>query len=306
MNQPRTGTFESPSQGNHDLTSSPTSTLKHSQGNAYTSPGTPPSSTCISPFPDSFPPELIDAVIDQLRGDTNSLRACALASSSWLSTSRYHLFDDVSFEDEASVLRWTQIFCTPSDVPSYVENLRISCVSLLDDIPNVALDLSTFTRLKGLFIGGSKVTPTRHHGRLSRNCFRRIALLPSASLRTFSLSSPVIPAPDVFSIVRHFPLLDNLHFRCFAALPSGNIVNTKAQASPPFRGTLTLTSHLNHRPLIASLLGFPGGIHFTRLNLTALRDDELPDLRELVNACSHTITSLHINIDLGKWIPPSR
>ena len=257
------------------------------------------SSACIRPFPDPFPPELTDTVIDHLHGDVSSLRACALTSSSWLSASRYHLFNDVCFENKVSLCRWVQTFPTSSDVPSYVENLHVGCVSLLGDIPNATVDLSAFTRLKGLFVSGSEVNPARYQ-RLNGDCIQRITLLPPATLRTLSLSFPVMPVSDAFSVIRHFPRLDNLYLKCFAVLPSGDAEDTKTEASPSFRGTLTLVSHISYKPLIANLLAFPGGIHFTRLNLAVLRDDELPNLRELVNACSHTITSLNITIDLGK------
>lgn len=198
-----------------------------------------------------------------------------------------------------SVLRWTQTFSTNSNIPSYVENLHLSCVSLLDDTSDIALDLPTFIRLKGLFIGGSEVTPARYR-RLTGNCIQRIVHLPSTTLRTFGLSFPVIPVSDVFSIVRHFPHLDNLFLKCFAALPSRDTEGAKTGASPSFRGTLTLVSHLNYKPLITNLLAFPGGIHFTCLNLAVLRDDELPDLRELLDVCSSTVTSLSLIIDLSK------
>ena len=260
---------------------------------------TPPRTVPAHGFSGPPPPELIDAVIDQLREDVDALKACALTSSSWLPTSRYHLFNEVFLEDEASILRWTQTFSTPSDIPSYVENLHVGCVSLLDDNSNLPLDFSTFTRLSGLIIGGSEVTPRYRH--LSENPFRRIILLPSTSLRTFSLSFPVLPVSDVFSVVRHFPRLDNLSLRCFAVLPSTDTVDNKTDASPSFRGALTLVSHLNYKPLVTNLLAFPGGIHFAHLNIAVLRDDELPNLRELVDRCSHTITSLHITLDLGKW-----
>ena len=115
-----------------------------------------------------------------------------------------------------------------------------------------------------------------------------------------------MPVHGVFSVIRHFSRLDNLHLKCIAVVSSGDTVGTKTEASPSFRGTLTLASHLNYKPLVSNLLAFPGGIHFTRLDLGVLRGDELPHLRELVDACSHTITSLRINIDLGKLNPPIR
>ena len=306
MNQPHTEAVESPSQGTTTpyASSSFGTFTANSQGNVSRGLEIPPSSAHTHAFCGSPPPELIDAVIDQLRGDVDALKACALTSSSWLPASRYHLFDDVFLEDAASILRWAQTFSTSSDIPSYVENLHVGCVSLLDDSSNLALDLSTFTHLTGLFIGGNKVTPRYRH--LSENPFRRIILLPSTCLRTFSLSFPVLPISDVFLVVRHFHCLDNLSLRCFAVLPSTDAVDTKTDASPSFRGALTLVSHLNYRPLVTNLLAFSGGIHFAHLNITVLRDDELPNLRDLVDACSHTITSLHITLDLGKWdLPPT-
>lgn len=238
-------------------------------------------------------------MIDHLHGDISSLRACALTSSSWLPTSRYHLFNNVCFEDEVSVLRWAKVFPVSSVIPSYVENLHISCVSLLDDFPDVSLDLPTFTGLKALFIGGSNVASVRPRFP-NRDCFRKIALFPSKTLRTFSFSYPVIPISALFFAVRHFPCLDNIHLRYFTALPSDVVEDTGTEASPPFRGTLTLASNLSYGPLVANLLGFSGGIHFSCLNLAVLRDWELPNLRTLVDMCSHTITSLHLTIDLGK------
>lgn len=43
----------------------------------------------------ALPQELLDIVIDNFRGDRTSLRACTLVTPSWLSRSRYNLFDTV-------------------------------------------------------------------------------------------------------------------------------------------------------------------------------------------------------------------
>ena len=241
-------------------------------------------------------------MVDHLHGDVNSLRACALTSSSWLAASRYHLFNDVFFKDEASVLRWTRTFITPSVIPQCVENIHFSCVSLLDDISSAALDLSTFTHLKGLFVDDSGATSPRLR-RVDRNCLQRMTLLPSTTMRTFSLSCPVIPVPDVFLAIRHFSRLDNLALRCFTAIDWGDTKDAKTETSPSFGGALTLVSHIDYKPLIKNLLAFAGGIRFTHLDLAVLRHEELPDLRGLVDACSGTITSLSLTLDLGEWVP---
>lgn len=44
-----------------------------------------------------FPPETLDAVVDQLHDDTNPLAACGLACKLLLPSSRYHLFSDITF-----------------------------------------------------------------------------------------------------------------------------------------------------------------------------------------------------------------
>ena len=122
-------------------------------------------------------------------------------------------------------------------------------------------------------------------------------------MRTFSLSSPVIPVPDVFLAIRHFSRLDNLILRCFTAIDWGDNEDAKTATSLSFCGALTLVSHIDYRPLIRNLLAFTGGIHFTHLDLAVLRHEELPDLRGLVDACAGTITSLCLTLDLGKSLP---
>lgn len=112
MNQLHTEAVESPSQGDYDLIcifvyGLGTFTV-NPQGNVSMGPETTPSSTHAQALSGSPPPELIDAVIDQLCEDVDVLTACALTSSSWLPTSRYHLFSDVFLEDKASILRWVR------------------------------------------------------------------------------------------------------------------------------------------------------------------------------------------------------
>lgn len=65
----------------------------------------------------ALPAELVDIVIDHLFDDKPSLRACALVSSTWLPTSRYHLFRSITvfikqgmlFADFLNFLRATHL-----------------------------------------------------------------------------------------------------------------------------------------------------------------------------------------------------
>ena len=49
----------------------------------------------LRPFPGRIPPEICDEIIDQLRDDVWSLRACALTCRDWHFRSRIHLFQNV-------------------------------------------------------------------------------------------------------------------------------------------------------------------------------------------------------------------
>jgi hypothetical protein len=105
--------------------------------------------------------------------------------------SRYHLFNGVYFEEEVSVLRWAQVFSASSVIPSYVENLHISCGSPLDDS---SIEFSTFTGLKGLFIGGDKVNSVRPR-HLNRTCFDGIALFHQTLCRRSAYLTQQFPPP---------------------------------------------------------------------------------------------------------------
>ncbi|KAI0754448.1 hypothetical protein C8Q80DRAFT_1266076 [Daedaleopsis nitida] len=87
-------------------------------------------------FPSSHPhvpPELQLMVIDELRGDSNTLSACSLVSKTWLSPSRAHLFRTISltarkdtseqFTDFLHFLQKLPKLVLGSDIPQYVEEL---------------------------------------------------------------------------------------------------------------------------------------------------------------------------------------
>ena len=66
----------------------------------------------LHPFPGRIPPEICDEIIDELRDDTWSLRACALTCHDWHFRSRIHLFRNVHISE--SFLKQTDFdeFCS--------------------------------------------------------------------------------------------------------------------------------------------------------------------------------------------------
>ncbi|KAI0758774.1 hypothetical protein C8Q74DRAFT_1359666 [Fomes fomentarius] len=65
------------------------------------------------PFRSTFPPEIKDLIIDQLHGDVETLRQCALTCSGWLRRSRYNLYFSVRVE------RREQLFSLCSAITQY-------------------------------------------------------------------------------------------------------------------------------------------------------------------------------------------
>lgn len=57
----------------------------------------------MAPSTPYLPQELVDSIIDHVDSDRNTLFACALVSRSWLHSSRYHLFDNISFHPQANL-----------------------------------------------------------------------------------------------------------------------------------------------------------------------------------------------------------
>lgn len=69
----------------------------------------------------ALPQELLDLIIDELRGDVSTLKACALSSSALLDRARTHLFGDVVLTPQTA-----STFTTAARPPfSHVQHLRL-------------------------------------------------------------------------------------------------------------------------------------------------------------------------------------
>lgn len=107
-----------------------------------------------------MPQELIDSVIDELRNDVDSLRACSLVSKQWTHPSRKYLFATVHLPT-CLLRRWLERISTNPALLNphcHVRSLSVqpTAASAPFCIPEAFVDhLSSFTQLSKLIIASS-------------------------------------------------------------------------------------------------------------------------------------------------------
>jgi hypothetical protein len=68
----------------------------------------------------SFPPEILDIIVNQLRDEPTALKACCVVSKSWIHRTRKHLFASVELRAPNShIEQWKKKFPDPSNSPAH-------------------------------------------------------------------------------------------------------------------------------------------------------------------------------------------
>ena len=235
----------------------------------------------------SFPPEIIDLVIDQLHDEPDALKACCLVSKSWIPRARMHLLAHVEFDPlEHLPESWMKIFPDPPKSPAhYARTLSIR------NFPAFAFmgeDAGAWIRTFHKVI----------HFRLERCTWINRPSAPdslapffgfSPNVRSLRLTSTPF---EIFNLICSFPLLEDLELV--------DISNKDADAgwsapstSPKLTGSLRLIARGWTRFTIRRLLDFPDGLRFTKITLMCFGDD-FGSVTDLVSACSGTLENLSI------------
>lgn len=76
----------------------------------------------------NFPPELRDLVVDCLRNDTASLRACSLTCRAWLPRARHHLFRHVQIHPGRRGDAFKALLDRTPEIGTYIREFEISTV----------------------------------------------------------------------------------------------------------------------------------------------------------------------------------
>ena len=245
-----------------------------------------------------LPPEIFDHIVDFLQGSEHALRACCLVSKSWIPRTRRHLFADLVFQTERHVRLWKRRFPDPSTSPAYYVKALSTNFYPMD--VSAAGWARTFSRVVRLGISnprsstdsGSPFTPPHD---LSYAPFHGF----SPVLRSLRLVHALLLAPNTFSLVLSFPLLEDLAVLTYG-LRQGyeggfdeRSTVVQPSNSPVFTGSLEF-SRGGMSYFARELLSLPGGIHFRRLDLTWSTEDEIPLIMGLVEECYRTLESIKL------------
>ena len=231
----------------------------------------------------SLPPEILDAVIDQLHDEPTTLKPCCLVSKSWIPRTRRHLFARVEFDGMGYPFEsWMKAFPDPSNSPAH--HTRTLSISYL---PEASVSVGT----DGWIRAFSNVV----HFHFERTIWAGydVPLAPffgfSPAVRSLHLTST---SSEVFDLICSFPLLEDLALVNFC--PEGGAVGWNAPStSPKLTGSLNLTARDGINTATRRLLDFQGGLRFARITVACIGQD-FGSATDLVSRCSGTLESLNV------------
>ena len=241
-----------------------------------------------------LPAEILDHIVDHLHDAEDELMSCCLASKSWISRTRAHLFADIEFCAAERLQSWRERFPDPSTSPScYTRTLSITCLQ----------GVTTVDAEEGGWIRG--FSRVEHLVLDSHSLFANLSsLIPfhgfSPDLKSLHITLAVYPPPRVFNLILSFPLLEDLAINVRYATAVGDdsdeLPATAQPLSPPvFTGSLQVPLLGGMVPFTRRLLSLSSGIHFRKLTLTCFREQHLSSIVALVEGCSHNLESLDIS-----------
>jgi hypothetical protein len=246
-----------------------------------------------------LPAEILDHIVDHLHDARDALKNCSLVSKSWIPRTRKRLFANIAFRSTQSLESWKETFPDPSTSPAhYAKTLFVGC-------PHVVTHADA--EEGGWITGFSRAVRLEVTSCTKYPDPPGISLVPfhgfSPVVKYLRVAVPVISSLQIFGLILSFPLLDDLTVVTRYEAPADNgdspqedEASTAVQPSSPpmFTGSLVLLLGIGTKQFIRRLLSLPGGIHFRKLTLTWLDEEDLPLVTALVEGCSHTLESLYI------------
>jgi hypothetical protein len=229
----------------------------------------------------ALPPEILDLILDHVRYERTTLKACCVVSKPWIQRTRRYLFARVEFHAPRSHIKlWKKTFPDPSNSPAHhTRHLSIYGLSVVTAADaDMGGWIRAFHNVVHLYL-----QPFGSEG-------HQVSLVPfhgfSPNLRSLRLT---FTSSEVLDLICSFPLLEDL---ALAPFGSGSDVWNTPSTSPKLTGSLDLRAFGTIRPVARRLVGLPG-LHFTKITIAYLNED-VESVTDLVSKCSNTLKYLDI------------
>ena len=236
----------------------------------------------------ALPLDILELIVDHLRYEPATLKACCLASKSLIFRTRKYLFARIEFHALKSpgVKLWKKAFPDPSNSPAHHTRTLF-----IYGIPSITTTdtaeggwIHTFSHVAYLHVetlgseGPASLVP--FHGL-------------SPVLKSLRLVYTHTPPSEILDLLCSFPLLEDLSLSSVHRSDRGGRWNIPS-ASPKLTGFLDITMMVGMHSFARSLCDLPGGLRFTKVSLVSLVED-LEPTAALVSKCSDTLESLSIS-----------
>jgi len=246
-----------------------------------------------------LPQETLDHIVGFLHDEPAALKACCLASKSWIPRTRKHLFAEVDFRSSMDLERWKKTFPDPSNSPAHhTQTMYVRCTKLVvTEGDGLIQPFSRVARLRLFWASmDNRLTTADDLEKISLAPFHRF----SSTLKSLRMQFLIIPYPQIFSLVSSSPLLED--FALFGLTPSwGNGDDFHGQqavipsTSPAFTGCLEFNIRGGIGYPTRRLLDLPGGLRFRELAFSWFEEDDLRWIKEFVMQCIGTLECIDLN-----------
>ena len=244
-----------------------------------------------------LPPEIVDWIIDLLHDEPDTLKACCLASKSWVRRTRKHLFATIEFYSAKTVESWKETFPDPSNSPAYYTHTL--CFRRAPAVTAAGTGaggfIQSFSRVTRL-----ELNPQNGGTLVSFGIFESTSLAPFhnfSPLKSLCLGSAAPPYSQVFNLIRSFPLLEDLvlmgHDPGKDGDPNG-LQTVIPSTSPALTGSLTLMIFGGMGGMAQRLLNLSGSLRFRKLGFLWGHTADPQWITELVTRCSDSLESLSV------------
>ncbi|PBK59307.1 hypothetical protein ARMSODRAFT_802369 [Armillaria solidipes] len=254
-----------------------------------------------------LPPEILDAIIDELREDKKSLLQVSLACRALCLRTRVHLFHIVTLSEKSCCDRLRALITLSPKLALHFTHLRIA----FDDVSNVP----TATGYEALTVIESLINVT--HLFLFEGYWRHIPDAVVSSLQSHSYHTLAIygwfmfrSIGDICSLVQNSPNLQKAHFDCqnmsfqecnfnhyLRRTPAPAAVNINYSSSYSDSAGAILTLSLSSNPCLFSCRQ----IHTLKTVLPNTNTGVTQDLGRYLALSGTSLKHLHVSHDLSEF-----